>query len=136
MVDIELGFSLGSNLWVIDRLTGRLRHHAFGYFHPSCIQRLAKGERLLPDGRVQHAYGTVEENVAVCSYPRYTPTGLPVTAGVATLPEVNGWIENASITTGSANKSYGALIATWTVPPQPLADNGQVLFFFILDLKT
>src|ERR1035441_2122355 len=30
----------------------------FGYFHPSCVQSLAKGERLLADGRVQHADGT------------------------------------------------------------------------------
>jgi hypothetical protein len=126
----------------------------FGYFHPSCVQSLAKGERLLADGRVQHPDGTLEENVAVCSYQRYTPTGQPVSAGEAkmstgkiggtvtkTSPEVRGWIENANITTGSATKSYGALIAIWTVPPQPIANDGQVLYFFpgfedINDLQT
>lgn len=114
----------------------------FGYFHPSCIHALQRGERLLADGRVQHADGTVE-NAAVCSYPRYTASGVPVTttsAKMSTLgsdntrvnssPEVNGWIENASITTGAATKSYGALIAIWRVPPQPTANDGQTLFFF------
>jgi hypothetical protein len=102
----------------------------FGYFHPSCVQRLGKGERLTADGRVQHADGSVAENRAVCDYPRYTPTGLPGSVGAAMLPEVSGWLENANVTTGSATKSYGALIATWTVPPQPVANDGQVLFFF------
>ena len=106
----------------------------FGYFHPSCVQNLTRGERLTADGRLQHADGTVEANAAVCNYQRYTPSGEPATAstgnGVATLPEASGWIENASITTGSATKSYGALIALWTVPPQPTNNDGQVLYFF------
>lgn len=101
----------------------------FGFFHSSCVQRLAKGERLLSDGRIQHADGTVEKNVAVCNYPRFTPTGLPVTAGVR-LPDVNGWLENANITTDTPSESYGALIAIWTVPPRPVANDGQWLFFF------
>ena len=99
----------------------------FGYFHPSCVQSLARGERLLPDGRVQHADGTANGSVAVCNYPRYTPAGEAVSN---TSPEVTGWIENASITTGSATTSYGALIALWTVPPQPTQNDGQTLFFF------
>jgi hypothetical protein len=107
----------------------------FGYFHPSCVQSLAEGERLLADGRVQHADGTIEKDVAVCNYPHYTRGGTPLTTKennteAKTSPEISGWIESASITTGSATKSYGALIATWTVPPQPSADDGQVLFFF------
>ncbi len=102
----------------------------FGYFHPSCVRRLAKGERLLSDGRVQHADGTAENSAAACSYPTYTAAGLPKAESFANLPQVNGWIENANITTGSASISYGALIATWTVPPHPSADDGQTLFFF------
>ncbi len=115
----------------------------FGYFHPSCVQSLAKGERLLADGRIQHADGTAEEKVAVCNFPRYTPAGIPVNASTAQIspPQANrpggnasaaasGWIEQESITTGSATQSYGSLIAAWTVPPQPLANDGQTLFFF------
>ena len=113
----------------------------FGYFHPSCVQSLAQGESLLADGRVQRADGTTAGSVAVCSYPQYTPGGTPVNAGSAnttarnntpatTSPEVSGWIESASITTGCPTESYGAMFATWKVPPQPSADDGQVLFLF------
>jgi hypothetical protein len=102
----------------------------FGYFHPSCVQRLAKGESLMADGRIQHADGTVDETSPACNYPRYTTSGVPASQGPVTAPEVDGWVENASIATGSINKSYGALIATWTVPPHPRLDDGQVLYFF------
>jgi hypothetical protein len=108
----------------------------FGYFHPSCVQRLAKEERLLSNGRVQRADGSVDENAATCNYMRYTSKGVPIVKGSSvapnstTAPEVNGWIENASITTSSESKSYGALVATWTVPPHPTANDGQWLFFF------
>lgn len=85
----------------------------------------------MADGRVQHADGTAEKKAAVCNYPRYTSTGLPVSAGAAaTPPDVNGWLENANIFTGSPTTSYGAMIAIWTVPPRPRANDGQWLFFF------
>jgi len=115
----------------------------FGYFHPSCVQSLAKGERVLADGRLQHADGTAAERAAVCSYPHYTRDGISSGAGSAaatapdkknagagTSPEIDGWLENANTTTGSPNISYGALIATWRVPPAPRANDGQVLYFF------
>ncbi len=115
----------------------------FGYFHSSCVQSLAKGERLLVNGRIQHGDGSVEDKVAVCNYPRFTPSGILVKAATAprttpqvksptanTSAEVNGWIEQESITTGSATQSYGALIAAWAVPSQPIANDGQVLFLY------
>jgi len=104
----------------------------FGYFHPSCVQSLAVGERLLRDGRVQHADGSLEQLVAVCNYPRYSPTGFPVIEGATTFPppEISGWLENANVTTGSATTSYGALVARWVVPSQPTANDGQVLYLF------
>jgi hypothetical protein len=102
----------------------------FGFFHPSCLQSIAAGETLLADGRIQHAGGTVPENTPVCKYPRYTHSGLQVAAEANTAPEVNGWIESASIITGSASQPYGALFASWKVPPQPAAQDGQVLFIF------
>ena len=112
-----------------------------GYFHPSCVQNLARGERLLADGRVQHADGSAEPTAAVCSYPHYTSTGTAigpatartnsVTSQAATLvPEISGWIENAAIATGSTAKSYGGMVAQWTVPAAPRGDDGQVLFYF------
>jgi hypothetical protein len=103
----------------------------FGYFHPTCLQRLAKGERLLPDGRVQHANGSANAKAAVCRYPHYLRSGFAARSAKVPAPGViNGWVESASITTGSARKSYGGLIAIWTVPPQPNADDGQVLYLF------
>src|ERR1700760_3473708 len=48
----------------------------FGYFHPSCVQSLTKGERLMADGRLQHSNGNVEEKAAVCNYPHFTRSGI------------------------------------------------------------
>jgi hypothetical protein len=103
----------------------------FGYFHPSCVQRLAKGERLMADGRLMHENGSVNAKAAVCSFPHYMRSAIANSARKSSAPgAINGWVDSASITTGSAKKSYGALIAIWTVPPQPYADDGQVLYFF------
>jgi hypothetical protein len=101
----------------------------FGYFHPSCVQSLSTGERLLRDGRLQHADGTSSRTTAVCHYPRYTHSGSLVRKPISPA-EVIGWIENANVTTGSATTSYGALKAIWTVPPHPAEDIGQILFFY------
>src|ERR1700683_275167 len=47
----------------------------FGYFHPSCVVHLAKGEELLEGGQmVQKADGTIYD-VPVCEYPHYTARG-------------------------------------------------------------
>jgi hypothetical protein len=110
----------------------------FGYFHSSCVEVLRAGEHLLPDHRIQHADGSIEASAATCAYPHFTPTGrlvnlsAPRTNKTSTeeSPEVNGWVENTNVTTGSPSSSYGALVARWTVPPHPLAADGQVLFFF------
>ncbi|NYF90062.1 hypothetical protein RBB79_10840 [Tunturiibacter empetritectus] len=113
----------------------------FGYFHSSCVEVLKPGERLLPDHRMQHADGSIQASAASCAYPHFTATGNPMNSGAPQTsqtsktrtgqsPEVNGWVENSNVTTGSPSSSYGALIARWTVPPHPLAEDGQVLFFF------
>jgi hypothetical protein len=110
----------------------------FGYFHSSCVEVLKAGEHMLPDHRLQHADGSIEASAASCSYTHFTPTGTPMNSAAsqtgktstAESPEVNGWVENSNVTTGSPSSSYGALVARWTVPPHPLAEDGQVLFFF------
>jgi hypothetical protein len=102
----------------------------FGYFHQSCVRTLAKGERLLRDGRLQHADGSIEPVAPVCEYPRYPPAGSLGGPAAAVAPQINGWLENANTTTGSPTESYAALLATWRVPPDPSEQDGQVLFFF------
>lgn len=101
----------------------------FGYFHSSCVRQLGVGETLLADGRViQHADGTLED-IAACEYPHYAASGAIVTAGATKVesPTINGWVESASVTTST---SYGEIIATWTVPPAPTSNVGQVVYFF------
>ena len=108
----------------------------FGYLHPSCVQTLAKGEQLLADGRLQRADGTANSQAAVCSYPRLSHSGQVVSASARQdgrteqSPEINGWVEAASVSTNSASIAYGAILAIWTVPPEPERNDGQVLFFF------
>jgi hypothetical protein len=98
----------------------------FGYFHPSCVLRLADGETLLEGIVVQHADGTLE-NVTPCYYPHYTASGEMATAGVKPPAIGHSWIEAGDATTTT---SYGELTATWTVPPAPAANNGQTVFLF------
>lgn len=104
----------------------------FGYFHPACVQQVRKGETLLADGRIRNKNGTTPEEVPVCGYPRYSRSGNVIGEEQprSLKPEVDGWVENANVATGSLNESYGGLVATWTVPPQPTNQEGQVLFFF------
>src|SRR5271170_3576527 len=54
-----------------------------GYFHTSCVRSVAKGERLLPDGRVQHDDGAIDQEAAVCAYPRYSPAGNQIKASAS-----------------------------------------------------
>lgn len=101
----------------------------FGYFHPSCVQRISDEELLLADGHLQRADGTV--TIQTCKFPRYAHDGSRViaTAGRKT-PEVNGWIENTNVVASASQSSYGRLLSAWTVPPAPKNDDGQILYFF------
>jgi hypothetical protein len=97
----------------------------FGYFHPSCVLQLKKGETLLDGGRfLQHAGGMIE-SVPACKYPRFTASG--EIADVQPPAISHSWIEAADATTSA---SYGELTATWIVPPGPAAHDGQTLYFF------
>jgi hypothetical protein len=102
----------------------------FGYFHPSCVAHLAKGDELLQDEKViRHANGT-SAGMHVCAYPHYEADGLIVTGDkqVDKQPSIgHSWIEYASVTTPS---SYAYLYAEWTVPPTPTSNDGQTVYFF------
>ena len=106
----------------------------FGYFHPSCVQEIKPGEKLLADGRVQAENGGVRPG-ANCRHPRYNARGEAVTAGSAPRPAaaastqdaVNGWVEDTDLVTSSA---YSGINASWAVPAAPASNDGQVVYFF------
>jgi hypothetical protein len=101
----------------------------FGYFHPSCVQSIADDQTLLADGRIQHRDGSADATVPSCKFPRFAPNGSPVKSPVSN-PQVNGWIESASIVPDAATDSYSSLLSLFTVPPIPHRDDGQLLYFF------
>src|SRR5262249_9215634 len=90
-----------------------------GYFHPSCVMEIKKGEVLLAGGRVlQHANGTIE-NVSRCAYSHFPPAGEEISPDAHAVPPTitHSWVEDASVTAGSS--SYGELTAIWDVPLAP-----------------
>jgi len=100
-----------------------------GYFHPSCVRGLSKGDILMSDwNAIQHANGLVE-NIPPCAYPHYTARGDMVIEGKteSAPPEISGWVEYAYTETST---SYGNFTAIWPVPPAPTATDGQVVYFF------
>jgi hypothetical protein len=102
----------------------------FGYFHPSCVRRLLKGESFVSDGHfIRHADGSFEQ-VPECGYPRFDPRGGRLAAVSGPPPEIShAYVEYASVFAASGS-SFGELKATWQVPPSPADDDGQVLYFF------
>jgi hypothetical protein len=112
-----------------------------GYFHPSCVLQLKKAESF-QDGVLRHADGSTE-TIAPCLYPHYTPTGEAAPAGwreahkttsaqaeeadTTRPPAINGWVEDSNAFIATA---FGEVVSNWTVPPMPLAREGQTLYFF------
>ena len=104
----------------------------FGYFDPSCVAHLAKGDVLRKDTKtIQHTNGT-SDKMQVCAYAHYTGDGEAIIGDeqpVQHEPKIShSWIEYASITTSSS--SYGEIYAEWNVPSGPSNNDGQTLYFF------
>ena len=102
----------------------------FGYFHSSCVKELAKGDVVRREyNAIQHADGSFDDT-HVCSYPRFDAKGQKAGLDAESVKEPtisHAWVEYSGVTTTS---SYGALIAEWTVPPAPSANNGQTVYLF------
>jgi hypothetical protein len=102
----------------------------FGYFHSSCVKQLAKGDSVRREyNAIQHADGSYDD-MHVCTYARFDAKGQKVAleAGSVKEPTIShAWVEYSGVTTSS---SYGALVAEWTVPPAPTANNGQTVYLF------
>jgi hypothetical protein len=104
----------------------------FGYFHPSCVVQLAKGDELLTNkGVIQHSNGT-SSKMPLCSFAHYRADGERVMGdeqGIKNPDISHAWIEYASVV-AAHGKSYGYLYAEWPVPPTPTANDGQTLYYF------
>jgi len=102
----------------------------FGYFHPSCVNQLAKGDVLHQDKQtIQHANGTID-TIQACPYAHYRADGEKVIGDERAVkkPDIShAWVENASVTTSS---SYGFMHAFWNVPPAPTTNDGQTVYLF------
>jgi hypothetical protein len=112
----------------------------FGYFHPSCVLQLKKGESFQAGGVLRHADGSTE-TVPFCPYPHYWLSGELAAAGpleahkavveeetsTTPPPAFTGWVENSNATLAAG---FGEVVSTWTVPPLPLAQDGQTVFFY------
>jgi hypothetical protein len=102
----------------------------FGYFHPSCVNHLSKGDVLQTDKKaIQHANGTTTK-IAECAYPHYSSDGEAISVdepGANPLTIGHSHVEYLSATTTSA---YGAMGETFIVPPPPMDNDGQILYFY------
>ena len=106
----------------------------FGYFHPSCVIGLAKGDTQIDNGHtIQHKDGSFT-GIPACGYPRYSPKGEKIAPDGTkqnipqNTPSIgHAWIEDYSVTTKT---SFGILAATWTVPQTPLSSDDQILYLF------
>lgn len=110
-----------------------------GYMHPSCVLTVREDEVARADGDIQRADGSVLES-SPCRYPRYDVAGRQVPHAGArangesdgninadAVPAFNGWVESAN---DASNGPLNWISANWTVPPAPLEDVGQTLFYF------
>jgi len=106
-----------------------------GWFDPACVIALAANERVTADGAVVRSDGTISRPARQCPSPRYDMQGRIVTdasaksgpSGEASTPTVNGWIEDLEST---ALGAMSFVHAQWTVPPNPISNTGQVVYFF------
>jgi hypothetical protein len=103
----------------------------FGYFHASCITRLATGDAIREDqNAISHADGSIE-STHVCAFPHYAANGEKVAlevAGVEPPTISHAWVEYASVTTSTS--SFGELAAHWNVPAAPSTKDGQIIYLF------
>jgi hypothetical protein len=96
-----------------------------GYFHPSCVREVKRGEALLDGGRIRHVDGNIE-TVAACQFPHYSMRG-EVMQGAISPSITHSWIVSESTTTST---SYGELTAQWVVPSAPTSADGEIIFYF------
>jgi hypothetical protein len=102
----------------------------FGYFHPTCVNQLAKGDVLHQDEQtIEHANRTIDK-IQACPYAHYRADGEQVIGDERAVekPDIShAWVEWGSVTTAS---SFGFMYAFWNVPPAPTTYHDQTVFLF------
>ncbi|WP_116136495.1 hypothetical protein [Trinickia diaoshuihuensis] len=111
----------------------------FGFFHPSCVHAIGRGQVLRFDGSIERADGTIVP-VRACGYPSYGRQGgriepggsrwgpgLPIPGLAGASPGADGWLEASWF---NDKAPFGGIAAKWLVPSAPDADVGQVLYYF------
>lgn len=101
-----------------------------GYLHPSCIYTLSKGALILAEGAaIKRADGSIE-NVAPCSYPRYTPRGELVSETAPPAVPLSSTSYFPVFAQTSIESAYAELYADWNVPQAPTTHGTQLVFFW------
>lgn len=107
---------------------------SMGYFHPSCIQSVGFGERILRGGKIGKADGTTRE-YAACKFPRYLASGKKIEAGQKAgkvRSEIDGSPSMlADMYLDPAKGGVSTFVMTWNVPQDPTVDTGQSLSFLM-----
>lgn len=120
----------------------------FGYFHPSCVRMTHNKDKILSDGSVLHADGSMEP-ASQCTYPHYSASGkrfepsqmsipprkpqnsgvLPSAQAALPSPDFNGYILEVS---GFSNSLPGinSFSSSWVVPPSPSMYDGQTVYLW------
>ncbi|MBS0445406.1 MAG: hypothetical protein JSR59_05580 [Proteobacteria bacterium] len=98
-----------------------------GYFHPSCVVRLAAGETVLEDGSVQRSDGS-RRAVAACLHAAYE-TRAAARNRQPDAAAFDGWLAY-SLTDPDVTPPASGMVADWTVPEAPANASGQVLYYF------
>jgi len=102
----------------------------FGYFEPSCVTHLAKGDDVRRDEKaILHANGS-SDKIQACAFAHYKADGEKVAGDEHAVnpPSIgHAWVEYSGTTTTS---SFGYMYAYWNVPPAPSTNDGQTVYLF------
>ena len=103
-----------------------------GFFHPSCVVEVAKGERVAADNTLVRSNGS-KRAVAPCQFERYDRAGRVVPRGSgsdsqlkASAAFTDGWVTFAAAFPAPISKLY----TQWKVPQRPTNIGNQILYFF------
>jgi len=109
-----------------------------GYFHPSCVQQVAKDDILRPDElAIYHADGS-SDPMPACAYPHYAVDGTLMSKELASVNSGSGksgeppyighsWMVDVDVTTSS---SFAAITSEFKVPKAPSSNDGQIIYLF------